>query len=388
MERGWPSKEQLELSMPMLSMVTENTDLCREDDYRGYAGTAGIAPMKELFSQMLHTKAENIYVGGTMSTSIMYDIVNKAWVFGLKGHESWGKQKKVKFICPSPGYEKHFKICATFGIEMIPVSMDENGPDIQRVTELVASDETIRGMWCVPLYSNPTGAIYSDEVIRTLASMKTAAADFTLFWDNAYCVHHISESRPEILDIISECRRAGNPDRVFEFASTSKITFPGGGVACCAASIENIEWLTKNSLLQLKSGDKINQYRHVLFLKDLHGVQEHMKKHGRLIAEKFKAVDDVLMMELGSTGVAEWKIPGGGYFINVKLLPGMARRVYDLCRACGVKITPAGSTFPYGIDPEDRYIRLAPTYLSLEELKLAMEVFSISVKLAHQERLR
>lgn len=391
MERGWPSKEQLELSMPMLGMVTENTDLCREDDYRGYGGTAGIAPMKELFAQMLHTKAENIYIGGTMSTSIMYDIVNKAWLFGLKGHEPWGKQEKVKFICPSPGYEKHFKICTTFGIEMIPVPMNENGPDMEKVTELAAADKAIKGMWCVPLYSNPTGAVYSDEVVRMLASMETASEDFTLFWDNAYCVHHITEDQPEILDIISECELAGRPDRVFEFASTSKITFPGGGVACCASSIENIEWLTKNSLLQLKTGDKINQYRHVLFLKDLAGVQKHMKKHGELIAEKFKAVDEVMKSELagyGVTGLAEWKIPGGGYFIHVKLLPGMAKRVYGLCRDCGVNITPAGSTFPYGVDPEDRYIRLAPTYLTVEELRMAMEVFCISIKLAYQESIR
>lgn len=385
MERGWPSKEQLELSMPMLSLVTENTDLCQEEDYRGYSGTAGIKPMRNLFAEMLETTPEHIYIGGTMSTTIMYDIVSKACMFGIDGFEPWKNYQKVKFLCPSPGYEKHFKICSTFGIEMIPVKMDDHGPDMDIVKKLVSEDDLIKGMWCVPLYSNPTGIIYSDEVVEGLAAMHTAAKDFRLFWDNAYCVHHITDNKNKILDIISVCEKMGNPNRVFEFASTSKITFPGGGVACCASSLENIAWLTKNSLLQLKSGDKINQYRHVLFLKDINGVDRHMKKHGKLILEKFQLVDQILKNELIHAGIAEWKMPEGGYFINIKLQQGMARRVYELCKDCGVRITPAGSTFPYGVDPEDCYIRLAPTYPSLEELKIAMTVFAISVKLAYWE---
>lgn len=386
MERGWPSKEQLELSMPMLNLVNENTNLCHEDDYRGYAGTAGIAPMKKIFAEMLNTTVEHIYIGGTMSTSIMYDIVNKAYLFGLNGKKAWCKYDKIKVLCPSPGYEKHFKICSTFGIEMIPVAMNENGPDMDTVIRLVAKDPLIKGIWCVPLYSNPTGIIYSDDVVRKLASMPTASDDFTIFWDNAYCVHHISQNRHKILDIISICEKEGNPNRVFEFTSTSKITFPGGGVACCAASVENINWITQNSLLQLKSGDKINQYRHALFLKNLEGVQSHMEKHGKLIYEKFKIVDNVLKEELKETNLAEWNIPDGGYFINVKLQPQMAQRVYELCKICGVKITPAGSTFPYGIDVEDRYIRLAPTYPRKEDLQLAMEVFAVAIKLAWREK--
>ena len=385
MERGWPSKEQLQLSMPMLNVVTENTELCREDDYRSYAGTAGIVPMKELFAQMLDTTSEHIYIGGTMSTSIMYDIVNKAYIFGLKGYEPWCKCEKIKFICPVPGYEKHFKICSTFGIEMLSVDMNEDGPDMDKVEELVANDPDIKGIWCVPMYSNPTGIVYADYVVERLSTMQTASKDFTIFWDNAYCVHHISDSKPKILDIIEVCERAGNPNRVFEFTSTSKITFPGGGVACCASSVENIEWLTKNSLLQLKSGDKINQYRHVLFFKDINGVEAHMRKHGELIAKKFGVVNRILTEELQGTQIAEWKIPGGGYFINIKLLPGMAKKVYKLCLECGVRITPAGSTFPYGNDPEDRYIRLAPTYPSIEELEKAMEVFCVAIKLVYME---
>ena len=285
MERGWPCKRQLDLSMPMLDTVTSRTDLVQEVDYRGYDGTGGIMPLKRLFADILNVMEEEIYIGGTMSTTLMFDIVNKAFLWGFEGNRPWKTCEKVKFICPSPGYEKHFKICTAFGIEMIPVTMDEYGPDMDAIEKLAVSDDTIKGIWCVPLYSNPTGAIYSDEVVFRLASMKTAAEDFRLFWDNAYCVHHLTETKYKIRNIIRECEKAGNPDRVFEFASTSKITFPGGGVAVCASSIRNIQWMTKNSLLQLKSGDKINQLRHVLFLRDREGLDEHMARHRSIIAE-------------------------------------------------------------------------------------------------------
>lgn len=384
MERGWPSEDQLALSMPMLDVVTSDTDLVKEADYRGYAGTGGIAPLKDLFAKMLCVDADEIYIGGTMSTTIMYNLVNKAVLFGLNGHKPWKDYDKVSFICPSPGYEKHFKICETFGINMIPVDMLDDGPDMDAVKKLVSEDESIKGIWCVPLYSNPTGAIYSDDTIRELAGMKTAADDFTLFWDNAYVIHHLTDEEPKILNIIRECEKAGYPDRAYEFASTSKITFPGGGVGLCASSRSNIEWFTKKSLLELKSGDKINQYRHFLFFKDLDGLKAHMKKLAGIIYPKFEIVDDVLKKELEGTGLAKWTLPKGGYFINVELVGVSAKKVWELCKDAGVKITPAGSTFPYGKDPKDAFIRLAPTYCTCEDLRLAMQVFGAAIKYANE----
>lgn len=382
MERGWPSEEQLDLSMPMLDMVTSKTDLVKEVDYRAYAGTGGIQPLKELFAEVLDVTSDELYIGGTMSTTIMYDIVNKAMLFGLKSHKPWKDYDKVSFICPSPGYEKHFKICETFGIHMIPVAMIDDGPDMDAVEKLAATDDSIKGIWCVPVYSNPTGAIYSDETIRRLAKMHTAAEDFTIFWDNAYIVHHLTAEEPKILNMIRECEKAGNPNRVFEFASTSKITFPGGGVGICASSKDNIDWLTKNSLLQLKSGDKINQYRHYLFFKNVDGLKAHMKKLGEIIYPKFIIVDEVLREELLESGLAKWITPKGGYFINVELVGVSAKKVLQLCREAGVKITPAGSTFPYGKDEKDAHIRIAPTYCSCENLRTAMHVFCAAVKYA------
>ncbi len=378
MERGWPCEEQLDLSMPMLDIVTSKSELIKEVDYRGYAGTGGIAPLKKLLADLLEVSTSEIYVGGTMSTSIMYDLVNKAVLFGISDNQPW---KKAKFICPSPGYEKHFKICETFGIEMIPVDIYDDGPDMDRIEELVLEDEKIKGIWCVPLYSNPTGSIYSHEKITRLAKMKTKATDFKIFWDNAYCVHHLTE-KVKITNIIEECKKYGNEDRVFEFISTSKITFPGGGVAACASSEKNIKWLEKNSLLQLKSGDKINQLRHVLFLKDLDGINSLMEKHKNIIKPKFDLVDNILHKELDNWGIVEWINPRGGYFINLKLKPGMANRVYHMVKEGGVKITPAGSTFPYGKDKEDRYLRLAPTYPTVEELEIAVELICICIKIA------
>lgn len=385
MERGWPCKEQLELSMPMLSLVNEKTELCREVDYRSYAGTGGITPLKALFAEILGVAENEIYIGGTMSTTIMYDIINKAVLFGLNGSMPWKDIEHIKFICPSPGYEKHFKICRVFGIEMIPVPIYKDGPDMNMVENMVLEDENIKGIWCVPLYSNPTGAIYSDEVIERLAGMKTKAEDFRIFWDNAYCVHHLTDERIMIKNILRECEKSGNPDRVFEFASTSKITFPGGGVAVCASSVQNIKWLTESMLLQLKSGDKINQLRHAMFLKSLEDVYAHMERHRAIIKPKFDLIDKILHEELEEWDVAEWDNPKGGYFINLKLRTGMASRVWELCRNAGVRITPAGSTFPYGKDEEDRYLRLAPTYPSIEELEKAMKLLCLTIKIAYCE---
>lgn len=386
MERGWPSKEQLDLSMPMLSLVDENTELCREVDYRGYAGTAGIKPLKQLFAEVLDVEEDEIYIGGTMSTTLMYDIVCKAVLFGLNGCTAWKDAGKVKFICPSPGYEKHFNICKTFDIEMIPVPIYDDGPDMDIVEELVANDENVKGIWCVPLYSNPTGSIYSNEVVERLANMKTSAKDFRIFWDNAYCVHHLTDEEPTVKNIIRECEKAGDPDRVFEFASTSKITFPGGGVGLCASSRENIKWLTERSLLQLKSGDKINQLRHALFFPNMEALHTHMKKLKELIEPKFSLVDKKLHKRLDEWDIVKWVNPKGGYFINVELKPHMATRVWELCKDAGLRITPAGSTFPYGNDPDDKYLRLAPTYPSMEELDTAMELLCTAIKLAYVEK--
>lgn len=388
MERGWPCKEQLELSMPMLSLVDEKTELCREVDYRSYAGTGGIKPLKKLFADMLKVTEEKIYIGGTMSTTLMYDIVNKAVVFGMEGFKPWKDLSSVKFICPSPGYEKHFKICSTFGIEMLQVPIYENGPDMDMIEKIVEADETVKGIWCVPLYSNPTGAVYSDRVVERLAAMKTKAPDFRIFWDNAYCVHHLTQERINIKNIILECEKSGNPDRVFEFTSTSKITFPSSGVAVCASSIKNIQWLIDNSLLQLKSGDKINQLRHAMFLKDIETIHNHMQKHRALIQPKFQMINRLLHEELDEWGIVKWVNPKGGYFINLELKNNMASGVWKLCKEAGLRITPAGSTFPYGLDKEDKYLRLAPTYLSIKELEKAMKLLCLAMKIVYLEQMK
>lgn len=383
MERGWPSEEQLKLSLPMLNLVTADTELVNEVDYRSYAGTGGILPLRQLFAAVLGISAENIYIGGTMSTTIMYDIINKYYCFGKNGSIPWCKQEKIKFICPSPGYEKHFKICKTFNIEMLPVPIYDDGPDMDIIEEMVIADSTIKGIWCVPLYSNPTGAIYSDEKIRRMASMRTAADDFIIMWDNAYCVHHLTENKHNILNIINECAQYGHRDRVFEFTSTSKITFPGAGVGICASSIENIQWIEKNSLLQLKTGDKINQYRHYLFLKNVDNLANHMAKHAAIIKPKFNLMNEILSSEIGDIKGIRWNNPEGGYFMHIELLPHMATEVWRKCKEAGVSITPAGSTYPYGIDPDDKTIRLAPTFLSAEDLEVAMKVFCSSIKVVY-----
>ena len=383
MERGWPCKEQLDLSMPMLDLVTSQTDLCREVDYRGYAGTGGIKPIKKLFAEMLDVCEDELYVAGTMSTTIMYDLVGRAVLFGFPGHKAWKDLEKVKFLCPSPGYEKHFKICTTYGIEMIQVPMLEDGPNMDIVEKLVREDASIKGIWCVPLYSNPTGAIYSDATVERLAAMETKADDFRIFWDNAYCVHHLTEEKLTVKNILRECSHRGHPDRVFEFASTSKMTFPGGGVGMCASSKANIEWLTKSALLQLKSGDKVNQLRHALFLKDMDGINAHMEKHRNIIKPKFDLVDSVLHAELDGLDAASWVNPKGGYFITLELRPHMAQKVWQLCRDAGVDITPAGSIFPYNNDEEDKFLRLAPTYPPMDELETAMRLLCLAIKIVY-----
>lgn len=385
MERGWPCKEQLELSMPMLDLIGSRSLLVYEDDYRGYAGTGGIIPLKKVFSEILDVSLKQIYLGPSMSTTIMYDIISKAMFFGVGGQKPWKDLENVKFICPSPGYEKHFKICEKFGIEMITVEMKEDGPDMDLVEQLVENDFNIKGMWCVPLYSNPTGTIYSDDVIKRIANMK-AAEDFRVFWDNAYVVHHLTEEEISIANILDISKSGNYPNRIFEFFSTSKITFPGGGVAGCASSEENINWLKDNTLLQLKTGDKINQLRHALFLKNKKGVLEHMKKHRKIIKPKFDLVDEILSDNFENGEYIKWNNPKGGYFINVELQDGGAKKVYDYCKAKGVLITPAGSTFPYGKDYNDRFLRLAPTYLPLCDLEIASKIICDAIKYNNERK--
>lgn len=385
MERGWPCKEQLDLSLPMLNLVNSDTVLEYETDYRGYAGTGGIIPLKKIFSEILDVPEEQIYLGPSMSTTIMYDIVAKAMLFGLDGQKPWKDLDKVKFICPSPGYEKHFKICQTFGIEMIPVEIRDDGPDMDLVETLLENDNTIKGMWCVPLYSNPTGSIYSDEVITRIVHMK-AAADFRVFWDNAYMVHHLTDEEIIISNILK--KNTQYPNRVFEFFSTSKITFPGGGVAGCASSLENIKWLEKSTLLQLKTGDKINQLRHAMFLKNKQGVLEHMAKHRKIIKPKFDLINEMLTDRFSDNDYVKWNNPKGGYFINLELELGGAKAVYEFCKERGLRITPAGSTFPNGVDIKDRSLRLAPTYLSLDELEIACTILCEAIEYEYERRYR
>lgn len=385
MERGWPCKEQLDLSLPMLNLVNSDTVLEYETDYRGYAGTGGIIPLKKIFSEILDVPEEQIYLGPSMSTTIMYDIVAKAMLFGLDGQKPWKDLDKVKFICPSPGYEKHFKICQTFGIEMIPVEIRDDGPDMDLVETLLENDNTIKGMWCVPLYSNPTGSIYSDEVINRIVHMK-AAADFRVFWDNAYMVHHLTDEEIIISNILK--KNTQYPNRVFEFFSTSKITFPGGGVAGCASSLENIKWLEKSTLLQLKTGDKINQLRHAMFLKNKQGVLEHMAKHRKIIKPKFDLINEMLTDRFSDNDYVKWNNPKGGYFINLELELGGAKAVYEFCKERGLRITPAGSTFPNGVDIKDRSLRLAPTYLSLDELEIACTILCEAIEFEYERRYR
>lgn len=383
MERGWPCKEQLNLSLPMLDLVKSSTPLEHECDYRSYDGTGGILPLKKLFAELLGVYIDEIYIGETMSTTIMYDIINKAMLFGFKGFEPWSKYESVEFLCPVPGYEKHFKICETFNIKMIPVPMNDDGPDMDVVERLAADYKSVKGIWCVPLYSNPTGCVYSDEVVDRLSSMHTKAKDFRIFWDNAYFVHHLTDKQYKIKNILRQCEKADNSDRVFEFASTSKITFPGGGVALCASSKDNIKWLTSQRMLQLKSGDKINQFRHFLFLKNADNVMKHMKRHRRIIAPKFIMVNNILENEFRDLHIVKWKLPKGGYFMDIELLPKLATRVWLRCQEMGIKITPAGSTFPYGNDPSDSHLRLAPTFPDMDDLELAIRGLCLAIKLEY-----
>lgn len=390
MSRGKPAAAQLDLSMPMMSLLNEDSVLKAENgtDCRNYGVLDGIPEAKKLMADMVGAKPENVIVYGNSSLNIMYDTIVRSMLHGVLGSTPWCKLDKVKFLCPVPGYDRHFAITESFGIEMISIPMTENGPDMDMVEKYVQEDEAVKGIWCVPKYSNPQGISYSDETVRRFAALKPAAKDFRIFWDNAYCVHHIyEEKQDEILNILEECEKAGNPDMVYQFASTSKVTFPGSGVAAISTSTANIADIKKYLTLQTIGHDKINQLRHVKFLKNADGIKAHMKKQADIIRPKFEAVLEVLDKELGGLGIATWTKPNGGYFISFETLDGCAKAVVGKCKEAGVVMTGAGATFPYGKDPKDSNIRIAPTLPTPEELSKAADLFVLCVKLVSVEKL-
>lgn len=387
MSRGKPCIEQLDLSNGLFNDVQ---NLFSEDgtDCRNYGILDGIFEAKRLFAELFDVNTDEIFIAGNSSLSLMYDLMAKAFNHGLNGFEKpWSKLDKIKFLCPCPGYDRHFAITQLFGVEMIIVPIESNGPDIEMIEDLVSQDETIKGMWSIPMYSNPSGITYSDEVVRRLANMKTKASDFRIFWDNAYALHHLYDTPDRLLNIISECQRAGNPDRVYMFGSTSKVTFPGAGVAFVASSKENINHLKKQISIQTIGYNKINMLFHTRFLKNAATVNEHMKKHAEILRPKFEAVHEILDRRLSGKGIASWNKPNGGYFISLDVLSGCAKRTVSLAKEAGVVLTNAGATFPYGTDPRDSNIRIAPTYPPLSELRTAIEVLAVCVELAALEKV-
>ena len=390
MSRGKPSATQLSVSMGLLDAVNSSSDLKAENgtDCRNYGVLDGIPEAKQLMAEMMGTTPEHIIVYGNASLNIMYDQIARAYIHGIMGNTPWCKLDKVKFLCPVPGYDRHFAITERFGVEMINIPMTQDGPDMDMVEKYVNSDESVKGIWCVPKYSNPQGISYSDETVKRFAALKPAASDFRIFWDNAYVIHHLYEdNQDEILDIISECEKAGNPDMVFEFASTSKVSFPGSGIAALAASEANLADVKKQLTLQTIGYDKINQLRHVRFFKNLDGLKAHMKAHADYMRPKFEATLEVLDKELDGLGIGTWYAPHGGYFISFSAMEGCAKSIVAKCAEAGVKLTNAGATFPYGNDPEDSNIRIAPSFPTPEEMSQAADLFVLCVKIVSVEKL-
>ena len=386
MARGKPGKEQLDTISGILTILTDPED-CLSDgvDVRNYGNLTGLPEAKALFSDLLGCRPEQCFVGGNASLQLMYDLIAKAWTHGLlHSPRPWSQEPKVKWLCPAPGYDRHFGVSQSFGMELITVPMTPDGPDMDRVDALVR-DPQVKGIWCVPKYSNPQGIVYSDETIRRFAALRPAAPDFALMWDNAYCVHEFDGTCLPFPDILRLCAEAGNPDLVYEFASTSKITFPGGGISALATSEANLAWLQGLVKYQIISFDKVNQLRHVRFLRDKAHTVEIMAGHAKILGPKFACVLDTLEREIKPLGLASWDTPRGGYFVSVNTLPGLAKRTLALCKEAGVTMTPAGATYPYGVDPQDSNIRIAPSYPALPELKEAMEVFCLCLKLAALE---
>ena len=388
MARGKPSTEQLDMVMDMCSVLVKPEDFVSDGiDSRNYGNVDGLPAAKALFADILGCKPEQCFVGGNASLQLMYDAISKAYTHGLLHSEKpWSKLEKVKWLCPAPGYDRHFKVTQSFGAELITVPMTENGPDMDVVEELI-KDPAVKGMWNVPKYSNPDGIIYSDETIRRIAAMKPAAPDFMLMWDNAYCIHEFDGEFVPFADILSLCAENGNADMVYEFASTSKVTFPGAGVAVMATSEANLAYLTPLINIQTIGFDKINQLRHVKYLQDKEHTLALMQRHAAILRPKFRAVLDALDREIAPLGIGEWKRPKGGYFVSYNAMPGTAKRALALCKEAGVTMTGAGATFPYGVDPQDSNIRIAPSLPPVEELQQAIAVFCVCVKLAALEKL-
>jgi len=388
MTRGIPCREQVDLSEEMLTVIDHGSKcISGQTDIRNYGMLDGIPEMKKIFADLLGVMPENVICGGNSSLNMMYDTISRAMTFGVgPGYTPWSKQRELKFLCPSPGYDRHFAMCEVFGIKMIPIEMTPYGPDMDEVREYVENDPTVKGIWCVPKYSNPGGIVYSPETVRAFADLTPASRDFRIFWDNAYCIHDLYE--PETIpNIFAECRRAGHKNMVYEFASTSKVSFPGSGVACLVADEEDVLWAKKLLSFQTIGPDKINQKRHAAFFKDANGMKAHMRLQADILRPKFETVTSTLEKELGELGICSFSRPRGGYFISFDLLVGSARRALRLTADAGVSMTPAGSTFPYHNDPYDRNVRIAPTFPSVEDLKVAASLFSVCVRLAAVERL-
>ncbi len=389
MSRGKPCTEQLDLSMKMMESLAGEELISEEgEDCRNYGVLTGIHEAKVLIGDMMENHPDNIIIYGNSSLNVMYDTVSRAMTHGIMGNTPWCKLDKVKFLCPVPGYDRHFAITEYFGIEMIPVPMSPKGPDMDMIEKLVAEDEAIKGIWCVPKYSNPQGYSYNDETVRRFARLKPAAKDFRIFWDNAYGMHHLYDTHQDyLIEILAECKRAGNPDLVYKFASTSKITFPGSGIAALATSANNMEDINKQLKIQTIGHDKVNQLRHVRFFGDIHGMAEHMRLHADIIRPKFEAVWEIFEENLGGLGIAEWTTPKGGYFIGFDSMPGCAKKIVAKAKKAGVILTGAGATYPYGIDPQDTNIRIAPTYPNLDDLRVAAKLFTVCVKLISLHKL-
>ena len=390
MSRGKPSEAQLNLSMGMMDVLNSTTDLrCSVGvDCRNYGVLDGIPEAKELLADMTEVSPDNIIIYGNSSLNVMYDTVARSMTHGVCGNTPWCKLDKVKFLCPVPGYDRHFAITEYFGIKMINIPMTESGPDMDLVEQYVNNDPSVKGIWCVPKYSNPQGITYSDETVLRFARLKPAAEDFRIYWDNAYGIHHLYEDKQDnLIEILMACKQEGNPDMVFKFCSTSKVSFPGSGVAAIGASKRNIDFIKQQMTIQTIGHDKLNQLRHVRFFKDIHGMVLHMRKHADILRPKFETVLNGLKNELGGLEIGSWLEPRGGYFISFDALPGCAKAIVAKAKEAGLVMTPAGATFPYGKDPQDSNIRIAPSYPTPEELAVAVELFVLCVKLVSIDKI-
>ena len=390
MSRGKPSQEQLDISMGLMDVLTSDKDLMSENgsDCRNYGVLDGIPEAKELMGDMMEVPADNLIIYGNSSLNVMYDCISRSYTHGVMGSTPWCKLDKVKFLCIVPGYDRHFAITEYFGFENVCIPMLESGPDMDMIEELVQNDDSIKGIWCVPKYSNPTGNSYSDEVVRRFARLKPAAKDFRIYWDNAYTIHHLYDlDQDHLIEILAECKRAGNPDLVYKFASTSKVTFPGSGIAALATSHNNLEDIKNQLKNQTIGHDKVNQLRHVRYFKDIHGMVEHMRKHADSLRPKFEMVIDTLEKELGGLGIASWTKPKGGYFISFDTMEGCAKEVVLKCKKAGVVLTGAGATFPGGKDPYDKNIRIAPSFPPVADLEIAANLLCLCTKMAAVDKL-